>query len=346
MDIPDIQHEQEHEKIIKLDDEATGLRGYLVIHSTALGPALGGVRILPYERDEEALTDALRLSRGMTYKCALAELPCGGGKTTLILHDGLKRREAFEKLGEIIGGMKGEYFTGGDVGITSDDLAAIRAGTENVACESSHQLGDINEVTARGVWHGMRACLGITGIEKARVAVQGAGNVGRWLAKILTDKGMTVLIADIDAERAEAVAAETGASVVSPDEVMAVECDVFAPCALGAVANEDSIPKFKAKVICGSANNVLATPGDGDALARRGILYAPDYLVNAGGVIRGAEFYLLKRQDSTESVAKIYDRMKQVAALAVERGVSTARVADELAEARFMKPRESEPTTL
>ncbi len=344
MDKPDIEHEHEHEKIIKLDDAATGLRGFLVIHSTALGPALGGVRILPYKNDKDALTDALRLSRGMTYKCALAELPCGGGKTTIVLHDGLnglKRREAFEKLGEIVGGMKGEYFTGGDVGITSEDLAAIRTGTENVACESSHQLGDINEVTARGVWYGMRACLEIAGIEKARVAVQGAGNVGRWLAKILAEAGMTVLIADIDSERAEAVATETGASVVSPEGILAVECDVFAPCALGAVASKETIPKFKAKVICGSANNVLATPGDGDELARRGILYAPDYLVNAGGVIRGAEFYLLKRQDSTESVAKIYDRMKQVAALAAERGVSTARVADELAEARFMNPQDS-----
>lgn len=324
-----------HEQVIAFHDAASGLRGFLAIHNTNLGPALGGVRILPYKKEEDALADALRLSRAMTYKCALAEMPAGGGKAVIIDHKDLKRAEAFTAFGRLVASLGGRFFTGGDVGITPEDLAAVRLGTSNVACESSHQLGDINEHTATGVWHGLRACLNFTGIRNPRVAIQGVGNVGRWLARILAKEGFEILLADKDTRLAQKVAKELGAKVVPPGRILSVPCDVLAPCALGGVINVKSRQQLKAKIICGAANNVLATPQDGDTLARRGILYAPDYLVNAGGVIRGGEFYLLKKKDSGKSLEKIYDRMTRVAKMASARQTSTARMADELAESRF-----------
>ena len=237
-----------------------------------------------------------------------------------------------------MGSLGGKFFTGEDVGATEKDLAAIRRATDRVACHSSPALGDISEHTAIGVWHGLRACLGFTGIRKPRVAIQGVGHVGRWLARILAKEGFEIVVADVDAKRAKTVAIETGAKVVSPGRILSAKCDVFAPCALGGVINKTTIPKLKVKIVCGSANNVLATEKDGDALARRGILYAPDYLVNAGGVIRGAEFYLLKKKKSWKSIEKIYDRMKRVAVMASARNSSTARMADELACRRLGLP--------
>jgi leucine dehydrogenase len=327
----------DHEQVIAFQNRAIGLRGYLAIHDTTLGPALGGVRIWPYANEDDALADALRLSRAMTYKASLAELPCGGGKAVIIEHAGLKRREAFEAFGQLVESLGGRFFTGRDVGITDDDLAAAGRFTRYLACESSPEVGDISEHTAIGIWHGLRACLEFAGIAPrgARVAVQGAGSVGLPFARILHREGMKLLVADTDSARAAHIAREFGAEVVSPDAIYAAECDVFAPCALGGVINERTIPQLRARIVCGSANNALASPEAGDELARREILYAPDYLVNAGGLIRGAEFYLLRRADSLPSLARIYDRMKRVIALARERGISTARAADALAEARL-----------
>ncbi len=330
---------QDYEQVMAIQNRATGLRGFLAIHDTTLGPALGGVRIWPYASDAEALADALQLARAMTYKASLAELPCGGGKIVVILHAGLKRAEAFEALGQFVNSLRGRFFTGRDVGITDDDLAALGRGTQYVACESSPALGDISEHTAIGVWHSLRACLDFVGLAQARVAVQGVGSVGMWLARILRREGMELVVADLDAGRAEQAARELGARVVPPQEILATDCDVLAPCALGGVISTEMVPRLRARIVCGSANNVLASPEAGDALARRGILYAPDYLVNAGGLIRGAEFYLLKRADSRPSLARIGQRMRRVLELAQERRVSTARVADELAEARLKKPK-------
>ncbi len=331
--------EHDHEQVIALQNRATGLRGFLAIHDTTLGPTLGGIRIWPYATDADALADALRLSRAMTYKASLAELPCGGGKVVLILHPGLKRAEAFEALGHLVESLRGRFFTGRDVGITDDDLAAVGRRTHYVACESSPALGDISGHTALGIWHGMRACLKFAGLAKARVAVQGIGSVGLWLARILQREGMELLLADIDAPHAEQAGRELGARVVPSDEILQADCDVFAPCALGGVISTETLPRIRARIVCGSANNVLASAEAGDELARRGILYAPDYLVNAGGLIRGAEFYLLKRADSRPSLERIYDRLWHVLELARERRVSTARIADELAEARLKKPK-------
>jgi len=339
MNLFDQMAAHDHEQVIAFQNAAIGLRGFLAIHDTRLGPALGGVRIWPYASEAEALADALRLSRAMTYKASLAELPCGGGKAVIILHPGLKRAEAFEAFGRLVESLRGRFFTGRDVGITDDDLVAIGRGTHYVACESSPTLGDISEHTAIGIWHGMRACLDFAGIRKARVAVQGIGSVGMWLARILERESMELVVADTDSPRAEQAARELGARVIAPEEILATDCDVLAPCALGGVISTETLPRIRARIVCGSANNVLATPEAGDALARCGILYAPDYLVNAGGLIRGAEFYLLKRADSQPSLARIYDRMRCLLELARERGVSTARVADELAEARLKPPK-------
>jgi leucine dehydrogenase len=329
----------DHEQVIAFQNRATGLRGFLAIHDTTLGPALGGVRIWRYAAEEEALADALRLSRAMTYKAALAELPCGGGKTVVLLHDALQRTAAFEALGAMIEGLHGRYFAGRDVGITDDDLAALARTTGYVAREPSPELGDISEHTAIGLWHGLRACLDFCGLKKARVAIQGVGSVGLWLARILKREGMGLAIADIDPARAALVASECGAEVIPPERILATECDALAPCALGGVLTAEAAEEVRAAIVCGSANNILASPEVGDSLARRGILYAPDYLVNAGGLIRGAEYYLLGRADSRASLEHIFDRMLRVARLARERGISPARIAGELAEARLRRPK-------
>jgi len=326
-----------HEQVIAFQDPPSGLRGFLAIHSTRLGPALGGVRRLAYPDEAAALADVLRLSRAMTYKCALAGLPAGGGKAVLMDHPGFDRARAFEAYGRIVEAQGGRFFTGGDVGIAAADLDAVGRATRHVACETAPGLGDVNLHTALGVWHGMRACLAFAGLAPAgaRVAIQGAGNVGAALARILRREGCTVTLADVDEARARRVAGETGAGVVAPDGILSADCDVLAPCALGGVLDARSVPALRARIVCGAANNQLATPEDGAALARRGILYAPDYLVNAGGVIRGAEYPLLHLADSLPSLERIHDRMLAVARAAAGRGLPTARVADDMAEARL-----------
>lgn len=328
---------QGHERVIAFRDGRSGLSGFLAIHSTVLGPAFGGVRIMAYRREADALADALRLSRGMTYKCALAELPAGGGKAVILDHQGLARAAAFEAYGRLVESLGGRFFTGGDVGIGPDDLVAVRRATSYVACETSPALGDINEHTALGVWHAMRGCLEFLGMEarNTRVAIQGVGNVGAWLARILAREGCALLVADRDAARARKVANEVGARAIPAARALAADCDVLAPCALGGVLDARTIPALRCRIVCGAANNQLATPADGDRLARRGILYAPDYLANAGGVLRGVEFYRLGKRDSRESLERQRDRMLAVARAAAATRRSTARVADAMAEARF-----------
>lgn len=332
--------EFDHEQVVAFQNNETGLRGFLAIHDTTLGPACGGVRIWRYASDDDALADALRLSRAMTYKASLAELPCGGGKTVILLRDGLRRVEAFEAFGRMVESLNGRYRCARDVGITDEDLAAIARGTQYVAKEPSPELGDISEHTAIGLSHGMRACLESAGIlGKARVAIQGVGSVGQILARILHREGMDLTFSDIDENRAAKLARELGAKTLSPDDILFAECDVLAPCALGGVISPVSAQKIRARIVCGSANNILTGSESADALAARGIIYGPDYLVNAGGLIRGVEFMLLGRADSSASLASIYDRTKRVLSLAAERKVSPARIADELAESRLIRPK-------
>ena len=322
-----------YEDVLSFREDSCGLRGFLAIHDTTLGPALGGTRLWSYASEDEARADALRLSRAMTYKAALAELPCGGGKTVILAHAGLKRAAAFEAYGRVVESLGGRFFTGPDVGITDDDLVALGRTTQHVVHMTPAGRDDINQYTAAGVWQGMRACLEFAGLEKARVAIQGVGHVGLSLARILTQHGLSVVVADIDSARAAQAAEELGAEVAAPDEFLTLPCEVVAPCALGGVITEQTAGELRARIVCGSANNILASAAAGEELARRGILYAPDYLVNAGGLIRGLEFDLQGRADSTKSVEKIYARTRRVLEMARQRGAPTMAIADELAEA-------------
>ncbi len=328
----------DYEQIIALQNRATSLRGFIVLHDTTQGPAFGGVRIRRFTDEEEALQDGLRLSRAMTYKAAMAELPCGGGKAVILERDGMDRRGAFEAFGAAVNALHGRFFTARDVGIRDEDLAAIACATSYVAKEPSPALGDISEHTALGVWHGMRACLEITRIRKPRVAVQGVGSVGLHLARILKNEGADLVVADASAERATAAAEELKAQVVAPEEILFVDCDVLSPCALGGIIGSAQVSRLQTRIVCGCANNILASAEDGDTLAQREILYAPDYLVNAGGLIRGVEFFMLGRSDSRGSIARIHERMIRVIELARERRISTAHAADELAEQRWKRP--------
>jgi len=326
---------QGHEQVIAFQDPPSGLRGFLAIHSTRLGPALGGVRLMRYRGEADALADVLRLSRAMTYKCGLAELPAGGGKAVLLDSSALKRRRAFEAYGRIVQGLGGRFYTGGDIGIRPADLEAVGRATEWVARESAPELGDVNQCTADGVCAAMRACLEARGIELrgAHVAVQGVGNVGLRLARILAEAGCRLTLADVDAARVRRAARALGADVASPARIALADADVFAPCALGGVLNAGSIARMRARIVCGAANNQLATPADAARLARRGILYAPDYLANAGGVIRGAEYHLLGRADSRASIEAIGARMRVIAHRAARARTSTTAVANAMAQA-------------
>jgi leucine dehydrogenase len=336
--LSDIQVEG-YERVIRFRNEANGLRGFLALHDLSVGPACGGIRLWRYANEDAALRDALRLSRAMTYKAITAELPSGGGKAVVLLHDGMRRREAFESLGEIVDGLRGRFLTGPDAGVTEADLAAAASKSRYVMHETTPGVGDLSHSTALGVWHGLRACLEFAGLRTARVAVQGVGSVGIALARILREQGMELAVADINRARAEAAARELSAEVVAPEEILSTPCAVLAPCALGEVVTVESAERIQARFVCGSANNILASEEAGDALARRGILFAPDYLVNAGALIRGVDYGVHKRPDSLDTIARIYDRMRRVLELARARGLATARVADGLAEAVLQERR-------
>ncbi len=323
------------EQVIRFQEDSSGLRGFLAIHSTRLGPALGGVRLKAYASDADAIEDVLKLSRGMTYKCALAELPAGGGKAVILDHAGMVRDAAFRAFGELVESFEGRYRTGPDVGIHDEDLRNVAKATRWVADESDPRLGDISMHTAIGVWHGLRACLDHTGIRTATVAIQGLGNVGMRLAEIVHREGHSVLAADVDPQRVAQAEARFGARAISPQRITAEECDVFAPCALGGVVNRATIPELRCRVVCGAANNVLESLETGDELRRQGIVYPPDYLVNAGGVIRGGEYFLLNSDDSLPSIEKIYARTRNILRESEQSGEPTARIADRMAESRF-----------
>jgi len=326
-----------YENVIGFSDVNSGLRGILALHSTRLGPAMGGIRLWPYERPDHALEDALRLSRAMTYKAALAELKAGGGKAVIIDHPALRREEAFTAFGHLVAGLEGRFFTGPDVGVTDDDLRAAARASRYVVCHDSPELGDLNQATALGVWEGMRACLNFAGINGRRVAIQGVGGVGMALAAILHRQGFHLTVADISPQRCEQARRDFGAEIVPPDAAIEAPCDVLAPCALGGVVTENAAPRLRARIVCGSANNQLATPAAGDLLAARGVVFAPDYLVNAGALIRGAEFFLDAKADSTASISRIYERTLAVLQRAREEHEPPARIADRMAEQRLAR---------
>jgi leucine dehydrogenase len=284
-----------HESVHFFHDEDTGLKAIVAIHSTARGPGAGGVRMWTYPSSEEALRDVLRLSRGMSYKNAMADLPLGGGKAVIMKPEGeFDRTALFEAYGRCVDSLGGRYITAEDVGVGPEDMIAVRRSTRFVAglTEGAAASGDPSPVTARGVFNGVKTCVR-RGLDRddlagVRVAVQGVGHVGGYLCDFLADAGAELVITDVDKDLLGRVAERTGAAVVEPDAIYDADVDVFAPCALGAIINPKTIDRLKCKIVAGGANNQLETPAMGVELAERGILYAPDYVINGGGIINVA----------------------------------------------------------
>jgi leucine dehydrogenase len=323
-------------------DEPTGAWMLVCLHSTRLGPAMGGTRLKSYATPADALEDAMRLASGMTRKLAVLGLPCGGGKAVLAVPDvpaGDVRRRLLERYGDLIASLGGSFVTGPDVNTTESDMDVLGARTEHVFCRSTANggSGDPSIHTALGVFHGIRATLahafGSEDPAGRTVLVQGTGSVGAKLTRLLLDAGAIVLVSDVDEERARA----TGADTVPPDAALELECDVYAPCALGATLNADSIPKLRCRVVAGAANNQLATAEDGQRLRAAGILYAPDYVINGGGALHGIGLERLGWDDARleREVAGIGATLTRIYQQADAEGMTTNEAAERLAAERL-----------
>ena len=325
-----------HEQVGFRNDVQSGYNGIIAIHSTRLGPALGGTRLWSYSAGEEAIVDALRLSRGMTYKNAVAGLPFGGGKA-VIVGDGsaLDREKLFRAHGRFVDGFGGRYITAEDVGTGPGDMEYVRLETRHVA-----GFEDPSPVTARGVFRAIQASArykwGSDDLSGKTVAVQGCGHVGSSLIKRLKDAGARLIITDIDQEIAGRIAGEAGAVIAKPEAIYSVKADIFAPCALGGILNDETIPQLKVEIVAGAANNQLLEDRHGSALEERNILYAPDYVANAGGVLDGGiELLGWDREYMNNRVDGIYDTLMSVFEIARSEGIPTSKAADGLAEKRL-----------
>jgi leucine dehydrogenase len=337
----------DHEQVVFFYDRPSGLRAIVALHDTASGPAIGGCRMWPYASESEALTDVLRLAKGMTYKAAMARLPFGGGKTVIIGDPQQDKSEAlFRALGRTIESLGGRYYTGEDVGTSPADMDWAGEETAFVLGRTRGSSGDPSPVTARGVWLGIRAAvrhkLGRGDLAGLRVAVQGLGHVGYHVARLLAQDGARLIVADLDPARVERAADEFGAKVVAGDQIVGVEADVLAPCALGGVINDDSLPKLSCAIVAGAANNQLLQDRHGVALQARGILYAPDYVINAGGLINiadelGGRGY--ERERALAKVQVIAQTLTEVFERADREGVPTSVIADRIAEERIRSAR-------
>ncbi|MDB4940581.1 MAG: Leucine dehydrogenase [Labilithrix sp.] len=326
-------------------DKATGLKAIVAVHDSRLGPALGGCRFLPYDTDEDALIDALRLARGMTYKAALAGLAHGGGKSVLIRpREHFDRVALFRAFGRFIDNLGGHYITAEDSGTGLEDMEVIRTVTKHVTGvdQANGGSGDPSPYTALGVRRGIEACvkakLGRASLEGVHVAVQGVGHVGYHLCRELHEQGAKISVADVDPLKAERATRELGATVVPLEDIFSIECDVVAPCALGSALNDTTIPKLKAKIVAGAANNQLAQPRHGDDLYARGILYAPDYAINAGGLVNVAQEVLgYDAQKSRAKTMEIYDTIFEIADRSAKTKAPTYRIADMMVEEKLAK---------
>ncbi len=341
----------DHEAVHAFFDAATGLKGFIAIHSTALGPAFGGCRVWPYTDEDAAVRDGLRLSRGMSYKNALAELDYGGGKAVIIGDPGqVKSPDLFEAFGRVVDSLGGRYITAEDVGTCVEDMRSVARTTEFVSGipqETGYRGGDPSPRTARGVYEGMRAAvkvaLGRDDPGGLTVAVQGAGNVGYHLCRLLYEAGAKLLVADIRAENVSRAVREFGATACAPDEILGRKADVLSPCALGGVLNKTSIAALQVKLVAGAANNQLATAADGERLHRRRIVYAPDFVINAGGIISVAA----EREQTGDGddvmgrIARIYERTLELLKRAQDTNYPPHEVADEMARERIKKARKS-----
>lgn len=289
----DLADFDDHEQVVFVRDADAELSAIIAIHSTALGPAAGGCRLYPYDDDAAALTDVLRLSQGMTLKNAMAGLPFGGGKTVVIADPATDKTPAlFQAIGRAVESLGGRYITGEDVGTASEDMVEIRKATAHVLGlpESAGGSGDPSPSTALGCLEGIKAAarhrLGADNLSGLSIALQGLGHVGYQLAKLLHEAGASLIVTDARAAAVAQAQSEFGAEAVAPDRIYDADAVILAPCAMGAVINEATVGRLKAQIVAGAANNQLATPADGAALRARGILYAPDYVINAGGIIQ------------------------------------------------------------
>ncbi len=334
-----------YEQIVYCSDDQSSLRAIIAIHSTALGPALGGTRFFPYRGEEQALVDVLRLAKGMTYKAAAAGLDLGGGKAVIIGDPKrIKSEELLRAYGRFVETLGGRYITAEDVGTALEDMDIVRRETRWVTgCSHTYGgSGDPSPVTAYGVLQGIKACLleayGESTVAGKTVALQGVGKVGYALCGYLVEAGAKVTIGDIDVDNLARAVADHGVETVPLEELHKMEVDVFAPCALGGIVNDDTISEFRCRIIAGAANNQLATPQHGEKLRDLGILYAPDFVINAGGLINVEdELRGYDRDRALKRVEGIYKQLQVIFTMARERGLSTARAAEEHALERIRK---------
>jgi leucine dehydrogenase len=338
-----------YEKVVVAQDPDSGLHAIIAVHDTTLGPALGGLRMWNYGSEEEALRDVLRLSRGMTYKSACADTSLGGGKAVIIGDSKTQKSEAlFRAMGRFVDTLGGKYVTAEDVGIGIQELEWLREETPHVTGLSrrSGSSGNPSPFTARGVMRGLRACaeeaFGTSRLDNFHYAVQGLGNVGGDVVLGLSMLGALISVTDLSEERLERFAAFPGVNVVGADEIYDVDCDFFVPSALGGVINDDTVPRLKCKVVAGCSNNQLLEPRHGEMLAERGILYAPDYVINAGGIINvsievGPGGYDERR--AVEKIENIYTALKEIFATARRDGITPELAADRVAEHRLTEAR-------
>lgn len=328
-----------HEQIVFARDEAVGLNAIIAIHNTVLGPALGGTRFWNYATEDEALFDVLRLSRGMTLKNAAAGLKLGGGKAVIVGDpQKLKSQEFFHAYGKFIDSLNGKYYTAEDVNTNTTDIAQINEVTRFVTGTPSIS-GNPSPFTARGIYMGMKAGASVKfdtdSLKGKTIAVQGLGSVGYALSKRLHEDGVQLKVYDINPAAVERAVNELGAVAITADEILTADCDIFAPCAMGAVLNTDNVRHLKCRLIAGAANNILMDAATGDALESMDILYLPDYIINAGGVINcGMEITddVYNVDVINSEVDKIYDTTLKIIAISKEKHISTYQAADEYAE--------------
>lgn len=330
-----------YEKVIEASDEATGLFAYIAIHNSSLGPALGGLRIFHYKNAQDALTDALLLAKSMTYKSAIAEDGLGGGKSVIIADPAKDKTEALLlSFAAAVDSLKGKYIAAEDVGSSTEDMLVLRKRTPYVAAlPTEHSSGDPSRYTAHGVFIGMKAVArrlwNNDSLRNKRIAIQGLGHVGSKLASLLFWEGAELIFTDVDQELLHRLAITYGAKVVKPSEFAAAECDILSPCAMGGSINKEVLPKLKCKAIAGSANNQLSDASLGQALMEKGILYAPDYIINAGGIINAATEFDpggYNPKAARDKIERIYDRLLMLFERSEELHKPTDVVANEIAE--------------
>lgn len=334
----------DHEQLVICSEPDLGLKAIIAVHDTTLGPALGGVRMWPYNNEQEAIRDVLRLSRGMTYKAAISGLNLGGGKAVIIGDSREEKSEAlFRAFGRYVDGLGGRYITAEDVGIDVQNMEWVRMETNYVTGlpKTIGGSGDPSPVTAYGVYQGMKACAkkayGSDSLEGKRISIQGAGHVSSSLAKFLSEEGAELFICDIYEDKVKSLAEEVGAEVVDPDDIYGLDVDIFSPCALGGVINDETISELTCDIIAGAANNVLEEEEKhGQMLLDHNILYAPDYVINAGGLINVAsELEGYNEQRAHDQASKIYDTILDILNYSEENDTPTYVASNILAEERI-----------